>query len=350
MLNESRRFYDYNDVLIKPASTSISSRRDVKLVDAFFTKHSKQEMICVPIMSSNMDTTGTIEIALELQKEFMLTALHKYYSADDIIDAVLNRKLDRGFFFVSIGMSLIDIEKIKKIESALNYHPMICIDVANGYTQDFVSYIARVREEFPRSIIMAGNVATPEQMAIYDNAGVDIVKIGIGPGNFCRTRTTAGIGVPQLSAVLDCATAADALGIMICADGGINEFCDFAKAMCAGANFVMAGSMFAGHTESGGELIVDKDGNERKITYGMSSETAMMKYAGEISEYRASEGRTAAIRHKGPVVDTVKNILGSLRSTMTYTDTRRISNLFMAEMILVSNHINQNQVGNTIGI
>jgi GMP reductase len=346
MLIESKKYYDYDDVLILPKKTFLKSRNDVSLTVLYKTKHSQRSLVGVPIFAANMDTTGTFEMARALQAESMFTCLHKFYTAEEII-AQFDSGLSYNFAFVSIGKSAADIEKFSKIHDKYpNAH--LCIDVANGYTDDFLTFVKEVRATFPKTVIMAGNVATDDIIAEYDAAGVDIVKIGIGPGNFCRTRTTAGVGVPQLSAVMDTSAAADGYGILICADGGLNEYCDFAKAFAGGANFVMAGSMFAAHEESGGDKITE-NGETFKITYGMSSETAMNKYYGKVDGYRASEGRTVKVPYKGPVADTVRNILGSLRSTLTYTNIAKLDNLYMAKMIVVNNTINRSHVRNTIG-
>ena len=137
---------------------------------------------------------------------------------------------------------------------------MICIDVANGYREVFLKFVKRVREEFPKKIIIAGNVATREMTEALILAGADIVKIGIGPGSVCTTRKVAGVGYPQLSAISECADAAHGLLGHVMADGGCSSPGDVAKAFAAGADFVMLGGMFAGHDESGGEIVEGKNG------------------------------------------------------------------------------------------
>ena len=147
-------------------------------------------------------------------------------------------------------------------------------------------------------------------------SGADIVKVGIGPGSVCTTRKKTGVGYPQLSAVMECADAAHGLGGMICSDGGCNSPGDVAKAFGGGADVVMMGGMFAGHAESGGERSVDEQGREWVSFYGMSSSTAMQKHAGRVAEYRSSEGKTVRVPYRGPVRDTVLDILGGLRSAL----------------------------------
>ena len=157
-------------------------------------------------------------------------------------------------------------------------------------------------------------------------AGADVIKVGIGPGSVCTTRVKTGVGYPQLSAIIECADAAHGLGGQIIADGGCKIPGDIAKAFGGGADFVMLGGMLAGHDESGGELI-QKDGKHLKLFYGMSSKTAMNKYAGGVADYRASEGKTVEIPYKGAAEETVKDILGSLRSTCTYVGASRLKEL-----------------------
>jgi len=157
-------------------------------------------------------------------------------------------------------------------------------------------------------------------------SGADIVKVGIGPGSVCTTRKITGVGYPQLSAVLECADAAHGLGGQIISDGGCTMPGDFSKAFGAGADFVMAGGMFSGHDESGGRLIT-VNGKRFKEFYGMSSQTAMEKYSGSVANYRASEGKYVLVAYRGPVEDTLKTILGGVRSTCTYVGAGKLKEL-----------------------
>ncbi len=157
-------------------------------------------------------------------------------------------------------------------------------------------------------------------------AGADIIKVGIGPGSVCTTRVKTGVGYPQLSAIIECADAAHGLGGQIISDGGCATPGDVAKAFGAGADFVMMGGMFAGHDENGGELI-EEGGNKFKQFYGMSSETAMNKHSGGVANYRASEGKTVQVPYRGSIENTLKDILGGLRSTCTYVGANRLKEL-----------------------
>jgi GMP reductase len=157
--------------------------------------------------------------------------------------------------------------------------------------------------------------------------GADIVKVGIGPGSVCTTRIQTGVGYPQLSAIIECSDAAHGLGAHIIADGGCTCPGDVAKAFGAGADFVMIGGMFSGHDEGGGEIISEDGYNPRVIFYGMSSDTAMEKHHGGVAEYRSSEGRTVEVPYRGAVANTVKDILGGLRSTCSYVGAQNLKQL-----------------------
>jgi len=319
---------DFTDVLIIPKRSQYSSRSEVSLERTFKFKYSSLIWTGVPIMVSNMDTTGTIEMALELQKHKVLTCLHKYYNKDDLI----GRGLDTNYFAVSTGIGLHDLENLDLIVKGIN-PKFICIDVANGYMSKFIESCRQIREKYPDKVLIAGNVCTSEGvLELVMNGKVDIVKVGIGSGSCCTTRKQTGIGMPQLSAVIECADTAHGLDAHVISDGGLQVVGDFAKAYGAGSDFVMSGSMFAGHTESSGELIHDTDfkGNilkSWKIFYGMSSDTAMNKYSGGVAKYRSSEGKTVKIEYRGPVENTILNIQGGIRSTMTYIGAKKIKDI-----------------------
>jgi GMP reductase len=183
---------------------------------------------------------------------------------------------------------------------------------------------------FPDCVLVAGNVVTPELVyELISRCGVDIVKIGIGSGAVCTTRLKAGVGYPQLSAILECKSAAKAGGGYIISDGGIVNPCDIAKAFVAGADFVMCGSMLAGHTESPGDIIVDTaTGDKYKTYYGMASDTAVQKYNDGKMGYRTAEGKKVRMKLKGHLYHTLDDINGSLRSTCSYTDARNLEQLY----------------------
>ncbi len=317
----------FKDVMFRPKRSTLKSRSEVSLNREFSFKHSNNKWEGVPIIAANMDTVGTFEIAKSLHKSGLITAIHKHYSIREWADFMSAAPLDIvNHFAVSTGTSLNDSEKLNYL---LAHHPQIkfiCIDVANGYSQHFVDYVKSTRDQHPDKVIMAGNVVTGEMVEELLLSGADIIKVGIGPGSVCTTRIKTGVGYPQLSAVIECADAAHGLGGQIISDGGCKIPGDIAKAFGGGADFVMLGGMLAGHDESGGDLI-DEDGQQFKLFYGMSSETAMEKHAGGVANYRASEGKTVKIPYRGPVALTLQDILGSLRSTCTYVGAKKLKGL-----------------------
>lgn len=319
---------DFEDVLIRPKRSTLSSRKLVDLERTFKFRHSADVWKGVPIISANMDTTGTFEIADVFKKNKMLTAIHKFYSVSDWIDASNSGKLDSEFCAVTFGVEETQNaeEFFKNMKSqGVKTPKFICLDVANGYTEMFLDTVKKIRDKFDIPII-AGNVVTGEMTEALILAGADIVKIGIGPGSVCTTRTVTGVGYPQLSAIIECADAAHGLKGHVMSDGGCATPGDVAKAFGAGADFVMLGGMLAGHEESGG-AIIERDGKKYKEFYGMSSDTAMERYYGDIKEYRASEGETISLEFRGPIEKTIQQILGGIRSAATYVGAKDIKNL-----------------------
>jgi GMP reductase len=226
-----------------------------------------------------------------------------------------------------MGINPPDFDKFCRVKAlAGDTIQNVCVDVANGYTKAFVSFIHKLRAAYPDITIMAGNVVTGEMTEELILDGVDIVKVGIGPGSVCTTRRMSGVGYPQLSAIIECADAAHGLRGLICADGGCTSPGDLAKAFGAGADFVMLGGMLAGHDECGSE-VVEQDGVRKMRFYGMSSREAMKKYAGGVAEYRAAEGKDVLIDYRGPVENTLQDILGGVRSACTYVGARKLKEL-----------------------
>ena len=297
---------DFSDVLIRPKRSTLESRKNAKLERTFRFKHSKQSWTGVPIIAANMDHTGTWPMNKALVEFGMLTAICKFWHYIPLKNAIKTIGLDAN---------------LDEIEYDLKW---ICLDVANGYTERFMDFVKTIRqhEATKNSIIIAGNVCTPEATEEIILAGADIVKIGIGPGSVCTTRKITGVGFPQLSATIECADAAHGLGGHIITDGGCQVPGDIAKSFGAGADFVMLGGMFAGHDECEGEIE-----NGKMSFYGMSSEDAQLKHYGKKASHRASEGKKVYIDHKGSVRTTVEEILGGLRSACTYAGAKTLKDL-----------------------
>ena len=309
---------DYKDVLITPKRSTLVSRSEVQLT-RHFKFRSGNEWFGVPIIAANMDGIGTFQMDLTLSKWDSMVALTKHHKDVDLIDH-FKKKLSSSVY--SLGISDKDLNKFDNVYHVVgDKHIKVCIDVANGYTQSFVDFIQRFRDRYPTITLMAGNVVTPEMTEELILAGVDIVKVGIGPGSVCTTRKMTGIGYPQLSAVIECADAAHGLQGHIIADGGCTVPGDIVKAFAAGADFVMLGGMLAGHKEGGASAL---GGNK---FYGMSSDTAMDLHNGGVANYRASEGKTVDIPYRGEVSKTIQDIFGGLRSACTYVGASKLKDL-----------------------
>jgi GMP reductase len=316
---------DFKDVLIRPKRSVLTSRSEVALEREFHFKNSGARWKGVPIIAANMDHTGTPNMANALSKHGLLTAMDKFISITDWQRFAALHPQAISASFISVGIAEDDFIKAQTVIKNVQVS-MICLDVANGYTERFVDGLKRLRDAYPTKLIMAGNVVTGEMVEELILSGADIVKIGIGPGSVCTTREKTGVGYPQLSAIIECADAAHGLGGYVCADGGCTSPGDVAKAFAAGADFVMLGGMLSGHDECLGEVI-EENGLRFKHFYGMSSAEAMEKYHGVVAEYRSNEGRSVNVPYRGPVKNTILDILGGLRSTCTYVGAHRLKEL-----------------------
>lgn len=348
---------DYNNVLIRPKRSTLGSRSDVDLTRKYTFLNAKpldgEHYHGIPIMAANMDGVGTFQMAETFAELGLFVCLVKSYPKHELkvwieeIGASIS-----NYWAYSMGISNEDYSKFDAVYSAVPKGSIkyICIDVANGYSERFVDYVKNIRNKYPELIIIAGNVVTGEMTEQLLLSGADWVKIGIGQGSVCTTRLQAGVGYPQLSAVIECADAAHGLGGHVIADGGCVYPGDVSKAFAGGADAVMLGGMFSGTDQGGGEVITKtyltdeivspnhlsvNDGlfnrriEEKKFVqfYGMSSETANKKHFGGLKDYRASEGRTILVDYKGDVKNIVQEILGGIRSTCTYVGASSLKQL-----------------------
>ena len=316
---------DYSDVLIRPHRSTLTSRSEVDMTREIKFRNTDTTFNGIPVMAANMDTTGTFEIAEVFEKNKMFVCLHKHYDLEELYAYFFT---PREYTAYSMGITETDLHKWETLKGRLPKGNIkyVCIDVANGYTERFLDYVKKFKEDNPDIVVIAGNVVTAEITEELILNGADIVKVGIGPGSVCTTRIQTGVGYPQLSAVIECADAAHGLGGHIIADGGCTCPSDVAKAFAAGADFVMLGGMLAGHEESGGETVV-RDGEMYKAFYGMSSKRANESYSGGMNNYKASEGREVLVPFRGSIQDTITEILGGVRSTCTYVGASKLKYL-----------------------
>ena len=333
---------NFEDVLLQPKRSTLSSRRDVDMTRKFTFRNSGKVMNFLPIFASNMDGVGTFSMAKVLQEHKMMTVITKTTTPDQWKAAVGNGVRLQSVS-VCTGTNKVfddnaqDYANMQEILKSFPDVKMITIDVANAYHQNMVEFVARVRDEYPEKVIIAGNVVTPEMTEELIINGADVVKIGIGPGSVCTTRTMTGVGVPQFSAIVDCSDAANGVGGHIMADGGCVHPGDIAKAFGGGAHMVMIGGMLAGHDESEQPVV---DGNVE--FYGMSSDKAREVHGKRKDGYRGNEGRLISLPHRGPVINTLEDIIGGVRSACTYIGARRLKDMAKcASFVTTHNVINR---------
>ena len=352
---------DYSDILIRPKmGINLNSRKDVNLQRIFKFKHG-QTRTGLGVFNANMATVGNFSVAVKLLARGMFATLHKHYSVDEIGGFIKESKKENiplDNLFITIGLKNTDaeIEKLKELESKYGWNSPrnICIDAPNFYIQKALDVLARVRHEFPDSVIMAGNIASGDIcLKLLDYA--DIIKCGIGSGSACLTRKQTGCGTPMVSLILECADIAHSVGGHICADGGIVDVGDIAKAFCLNSDFIMAGGMFAGTDEAEGSVIEKHfetneiiDGKHViqtkffKQYYGMSSEYANNKFAGGMSNYKTSEGRELLIPYTGSIDKVLQDITGGIASCCTYIGATSVKHMSKcATIIQVHNQLNR---------
>ena len=330
---------DYSDVLFRPKRSTLSSRKDVNLKRTYNFKYSDNEWSGIPIMAANMDGVGELGIAEKMSEFDMITCLTKQHDIKKIKQYKKIKSIYKNIA-LSIGIKKEDFNRLDEVLREFSFIKFICIDVANGYSEHFSKFIKSIREKYPTKTIIAGNVVTADMTQELVLSGADIVKVGIGPGSVCTTRTQTGVGYPQLSAVMECADAAHGLGAHIIADGGCTCPGDVAKGFGGGADFVMLGGMLAGHDEGKGKIIKN-NGNKYIEFYGSSSTTANNKHYGGLSDYRSSEGKVVRVKYRGKIKDTISNILGGVRSSCTYVGAPSLKQLSKCTtFVRVSNQFN----------
>jgi IMP dehydrogenase len=325
-----RRGLTFDDVLLVPKYNEISSRKDVSTQTTLGPLS-----YLVPIASSNMDTITEDVMAQYIESIGGLALLHRFNTIEQ--NLVLWQKSQStlaspNYVGISIGVGSSAIERAEALVSA--GARIICIDIAHGHSQDVKNTILELRRlNGSNVIIIAGNVATLEGTKYLVEAGADIVKVGIGSGSVCSTRIKTGCGMPQLTAIQDCSRS----GFPIIADGGVRTPGDVVKSLAVGAGMVMLGGMLAATDKTPGECISDPlTSIEYKIFRGMASREAQESFMGGMSDWKAAEGISTKILYKGPTSDTIKDLLGGLRSGMTYCGASTIKDLLKAEFIEIT--------------
>lgn len=327
---------DFEDVLIYPVPSDKSlTRKSVDIeIDWLDTK-------AYPVVISNMLSTGTYKIANILTPLKFFTFIHKEYTVEEHL-IELSKMNDRRYIAITSGVQSWDKERTIEVVKKYPDIGMINVDIANVYAnvKGMLDTLQIYRKEFPHITISAGNIATPKLIEKLYNAGADYIKVGVGSGAACRTRSEVGVGVPQLSAIMDCYTEAEKFGLKIISDGGCVKPGDVCKAIAAGADLVMIAGMVS-HCEEC-DNIVEIDGKKFVNLYGLGSTKMYNQTKPTEQEYRPNEGRDLLIPCKGSIRSVLKQIQGGLRSVCTYTGAEHINQLKKTSMFVrVNNTINR---------
>lgn len=320
---------DYMDVLLRPKRSTLESRKEVDLEREFSFYHSPKKWKWVPIMTANMATCGTFEMAKVLQNYKMITTFHKYYTIEDYIEFFKDFN-NPDYICYTLWIREEDIEQLKEMikNNLIDKFSFICIDVPNWYLQKFLETIKLVRSLCKNHIIIAWNIVTNEIAEEIILSWADIVKVGIWPWAVCTTRKMTWVGYPQLSAVIECADAVHGLSNKqgcwcVIADWWQQFPSCVAKAFWWWADFNMCWSLFSGYEQSAWKL-VEKDWKKYKEYYWSSSNKALIENYWKKDNHRASEWRYVLIPYKWDVRDFVQDLFWSLRSTWTYIWAKKI--------------------------
>jgi IMP dehydrogenase len=309
----------YDDVLLVPHFSDIESRSQVSLQSSL----DKNLTFDTPIIASPMDTVSGLDMALALSKLGGVAVIHRYNdiaTQADIVRAVKNAGERVG---AAVGTTADYMNRVSAlVQAGVDF---ICIDVAHGHHKMVYDAIKSIREVYGSGLhIMAGNVATAEAFEALQAWGADSIRVGIGGGSICSTRVQTGHGVPNLTAIMDCATVAHKAALI--ADGGIKNAGDIVKALAAGADFVMLGSLLAGTDEAPGDIVESMlHGMKMKSYRGMASREAQEAWRGKSS---APEGIATMVPYKGPVENIFNDLVGNIKSGLSYTGAVNIGGLF----------------------
>lgn len=305
--------YSFDDVLIVPKFNKVASRKDVN----FRTKVTRNHYLDIPLLAANMDTICESKMAIALGRLGGLGVIHRFLTISDQAKEIKLVK-DQGLLAAAaIGVKDYEVRAKALVEGGVD---ILVLDVAHGHSKRTDIVFDYLKNNYPQVDIMVGNIATKDAAEHFINKGADAIKVGIGPGSMCITRVMAGAGVPQITAIMEAYEASQGR-IPVCADGGIKHPGDLSKAIGAGADTVMSGSIFAGTDETPGEVI-EKDNKNYKEYRGMASYAATMKKLSldgqKIDEVVHVEGEMTLLPTAGPIEEVVKKYLGGLASGMTY--------------------------------
>ncbi len=327
-LSEIRTGLTFDDVLLVPRRSSIRSRQDVSLR----TRLTRNIPVELPVVAANMDTVTEVEMAIALGRLGGVGVIHRFLPVDEQAHQVEVVKKHEGGLIAAAAVGVSSEADLLERAAALVAAGVdaLVLDIAHGHAGHAIAGVEALKQHFPGVDVIAGNVATADGARDLEQAGADAIKVGVGPGGVCTTRLVAGVGVPQLSAIDD--VVAVALGVPVIADGGIRSSGDIAKALAAGADSVMIGSLLAGTRESPGEVEQTSAGLVKRYR-GMASVEAVQQRAArsgevideEYFEQRAAEGVEGTVPYKGAADRVVASLMGGLKSAMSYLDARNLA-------------------------
>lgn len=315
----------FDDVLIEPNISTIRSRSDVDISMGYDigSPHPGIQLL-TPIFSSCMDSVTEVTMAKKMRELGGYGVLHRYIELETQLDWLDELGPEKAFF--AVGANKEDRERVNIL---FDYGVReFCVDVANGqgiYAAEMTSWI---KDNYPAAAVMTGNVATADGWTHLESAGADLIRVGIGGGSFCTTRTTTGVGVPQLTSIMECTEASH--GAILIADGGIRKPSDAAKAFAAGAQAIMLGGLLVGTDESPGEIF-EIDDKQYKQGRGMSSYPAQMRrYVNDYDKIEkltkiAEEGIVSKVPYIGSTESVINNLMGGLRSAMSYVGAENLA-------------------------
>lgn len=330
---------DYSDVLILPARSTITSRKEIILEREIVFKHSRQVWRGVPLVCANMDNLGSFTMADTLSEYHILTCLTKHYPLKELVTYFNLPTTNLDYVSYSLGISDSDLEKFNLFRQEAPVR-IVTIDTPNGYMERFVGFCNELRSNNPDVTIIAGNVCTGEMVEELALNGVDCVKAGIGGGAQCTTRMKSAIGRSMVSMILECADKAHHHEIQLMSDGGITCPGDACISFAVGADFSMVGSQWASTKETGADII-EENGKQFMVFYGMSSSMAQKAHEEGLKSYRASEGRVSKLPYKGSIHPIIRDYLGGLRSCCSYVGSNSLKSLpRKATLVKVNNRLN----------
>lgn len=322
-----KEYFTFDDVLIKPKYSDINSREEISLAQNFLG-HDLE----IPIISANMDYVTGWMMAREMYALGGLGILHRFYKGKKYEDfEILNQNQTPIVFSVGTRDISDSLHTVESVTQRFPYAAAVCVDIAHGHHKK-VKELVKGIQSITKLPIVAGNIATAEGFIFLSDVGVSAAKVGIGPGSVCTTREVTGIGVPQLSAIIECMEVKEHFNLspLIIADGGIKSSGDIVKALAAGADMVMLGSLLAGTYEAPGEARVAPDNSRWRPYRGQS-------IFGTNGKKYSPEGIEGWVKEKGPVADVIKQLVGGIKSGMSYTGARNLNELrAKAEFIKVS--------------